>query len=124
MVDAAVDELRTAIEAQARRAVGSDLALTGQRARLGLKVQDSARGAVLSATGPWALVERPRRGGYVIRPKRKGGALRVGKSMWRATARGGPISAPLRPFEKGSDDGRAPALDAVAKALDKAVAGA
>jgi hypothetical protein len=122
-VDAAVEQLRKAVEAAARKAVGGDLALAGQRSRLGVRVATTSRGATLIATGPWALVERPRRGGYVIRPKQRGGAVRVASGpVWRASAVGGAITSPLKPWDRGTDDGRQPAVDSVAVLLGEVVA--
>jgi hypothetical protein len=120
-VDLAVVQVRRQVELAARKAVGGDLSLTGQRARLGVRVTTTPTGALVTATGPWALVERPRRGGYPIKPRAKGGALRVGRALYRASAVGGPITAPLHPWAKGTDAGRQPALDAVAAALGEVV---
>jgi hypothetical protein len=115
----AVDQVQRDITVAARRATGGD-GRVGDKGALTLKVRATSTGAVVSAVGPWALVERPRRGGYPIRPK-QARALRVGPRMWRAGATGGPIHTPARPFAKGVEASRVPARAEVAKLLDQAV---
>lgn len=84
-----------------RRVLGADQRLSGHpRAPQVRLVVTPARtdmdAAVVRAVGPWALIERPRRGGYAIRPRRAD-ALNIG-GVPRADATGGAITRPRAPI--------------------------
>lgn len=82
------------------RVLGAGQRLSGGPSRPVRVVMKAARtdteAAVVRATGPWPLIEKPRRGGYPIRPRRAD-ALTVG-GLLRAGVTGGAIVRPRAPI--------------------------